>query len=118
MTFGIDAFRIAIVDDLVRLQNAALIIELRVADGRDDVLVLVVDELVRLDDHLVLLLGGSGGGGGLRLGMIGGRRRSRLGERRTGGAKGEQCGKQRRARRRADSPAPFQQVRRAGGPAH
>ena len=56
VAFGIDAFGLAIVGDLVGLQDAALIIDLGVADRRDRVFVLVEDKLFGLHEHLVGLL--------------------------------------------------------------
>ena len=59
MTFGVDAVRIAVINDPVGLENAALVIDPRIAFGRDGILVLVVDEFIGLDEHFrVWVLGG------------------------------------------------------------
>ena len=51
-----DAAALAVVDDPVGLQRPALVVELDVADGRDRVVVVVVDDLLRLDEQPVLAL--------------------------------------------------------------
>src|SRR6202007_1321438 len=45
VTLGVDALGVAVIDDAICLENATLIINLRVADGRNRVLVPVEDEL-------------------------------------------------------------------------
>ena len=53
VAFGVDPLGRAVVNNAVRLKNAALIEKLDRADRRNGVLVLVVNELVGVDDQLV-----------------------------------------------------------------
>ena len=55
MALGIDAIGVAVVDDLVGLQDAALVVELDVADRRDGIVGGVVDEFVGAEEHAVVL---------------------------------------------------------------
>ena len=71
VAFGGDPPRGAIVGHAIGLKGPALVEELDRADGRDDVLVLVVDQLIGVDDELVLRLGGGCGGGRGRCGRGG-----------------------------------------------
>ena len=57
VAFRVNALGGAVVSYAVGLKHAALVEELNRTDGRDCVLVLVVDELVSVDDQLVLRLG-------------------------------------------------------------
>jgi hypothetical protein len=72
-----DALAGPIIHDLVGLDRAALIQNLDVADGRNGVVVLVIDEFARIDDHPLLRLGRCGfgvGAGRLGTGRFGGSR--------------------------------------------
>ena len=53
VTLRVDALGRAIVHDAVGLQDAVLVIELDPADGGDDVVIPVVDQLIGFEDQLV-----------------------------------------------------------------
>gem|GEM_PF-4560474 len=64
IALGIDAARVAVIGDAVGLEHPALVVEVHVADSRNGVLVVVVDDLARLDDEVLVLVAALLGGGG------------------------------------------------------
>ena len=55
VAFGVKAFGLLIVDDLVGLECRAVVVDLHVADGGDAVVVVVVIDLERLHEHLPVI---------------------------------------------------------------
>ena len=62
IAFGAQPLGLLVVDDLVRLEHRAVVVDLHIADGRDALVGVVVVDLARLHEHLVFRRGGADGG--------------------------------------------------------
>ena len=66
-----DALGLAVVDNLVGFQYPALVIDLHVADRGNRVVVFIMHDLARLDQHAIGVDSGGGGAGSRSRGLAG-----------------------------------------------